>query len=662
MTRSLKLAGIIILLTGAMAFGQNENDDAVILTIDNNKVTKGEFVRIYKKNNSKETQIDNKSLNEYLELFINFKLKVLEAESKGLDTLTSFKNELAGYRKQLAMPYLVDKDVDDKLLKEAYERKKEAIRASHVLIKIPENPNPADTLAAFNTAMEVRKKAMAGEDFGKLAQEYSNDETTKVLGGDISYFTALSTVYSFENAAYSMKVGELSMPVRSNFGYHVIKVTDRINNPGEVKVAHIMVIVPRDAKEEEVKKAENKINELYTRLQNGEDFAKVATEASDDKSSAKKGGELPWFGVGRMVPEFEMAAFGLKNKEEYSKPVRTAFGWHILKKIDSKPIGTYDELKSELQTKIAKDTRAQQSRSALVEKLKKEYNFKVNEKQLAEFNKVVDTNLFNGSWKASNAAALTKTLFTLGDSSYSQPAFANYLENSRKKPGSEKASAGFLGLYVKQLFDKFVEEKIIAYEEARLDSKYPQFRYLMSEYHDGILLFDLTDKMVWSKAVKDSAGLADFYDKNKNNYMWDRRADVTTFTYSSDKNKDDALKLIAKKNQKGYSNEDIAKMVSAKDSSALKITENKFYSQGDNAVIDKLAFGVTMAANSYEINTDKHQIILLNKVVEPTVKTLAEAKGLVTADYQTFLEKTWIESLRSKYKIEVNKEVLSTIK
>lgn len=660
MTRSLKLAGIIVLLSGAMAFGQNNNDDAVLLTIDNNKITKGEFVRIYKKNNTKDTQVDNKSLNDYLELFINFKLKVLEAESLGLDTLANFKNELAGYRKQLAIPYLVDKDVDEKLLKEAYDRKKFALRASHILFKLPENPSPADTLAAYNKAIEVRKKALAGEDFASLAKQNSDDETTKVVGGDISYFTALSTVYPFENAVYKLNIGEISMPVKTSFGYHLVKLTDRMSNPGEVKVAHLMVLVPRDAKEEDVKKAETKINEIYTKLQSGEDFGKLVTEFSDDKTSAKKGGELPMFGVGRMVPEFETAAFALKNKGDYSKPVRTAFGWHIIKKIDSKPLGTYDELKSELQTKIAKDQRSQQSRASLVEKLKTEYKYQYNEKSYTELLKMVDTSLYNGNWKAKNITALTKPLFSFGDSSYTQKSFALYLQPTSKKPGSEKSTVG-LNEYVKQLFNKFVEEKIIAYEESHLDSKYPPFRYLMSEYHDGILLFDLTDKMVWSKAVKDTVGLNEFYEKNKNNYKWDKRADVTTFIFTNDNAKNEALKLIEKKAQKGYTNEDIVKMVTKKDSTCLKITENKLYQKGDNEAIDKVAFSSTTGNNLTSVNAEKNQITLVNKVIDPQIKTLAEAKGLVTADYQSYLEKTWIEELRAKHKISVNKDVLSTI-
>ncbi len=663
MKRFINLTGMILLLSVATAFGQTNDDDATLLTIDNAKITKGEFVRIYKKNNTKDTQIDNKSLNDYLELFINFKLKVLEAEKLGLDTAESFKKELAGYRKQLAIPYLVDKDVDEKLLREAYERKKTALRASHILIKLNDNATPEDTLAAYNKALGLYNKAKSGEDFGKLAKENSEDETTKNTLGDISYFSVLSTVYPFETAAYNLKINEISIPVRTAFGYHIIKLTERITNPGEVKVAHIMVLVPKDAKTEDVKKAEEKINEVYTKLQAGGDFGKLAIEYSDDKSSAKKGGELPWFGTGRMVPEFESAAFGLKNQGDYSKPVRTAFGWHILKKIDSKPVGTYEEVKSDLQTKLTKDSRAQQSRISLIGRLKKEYNYKLNEKQLAEFYKVADTSLFSGNWKAQKAALLTKPLYTLGDSTYSQKQFANYLENTRKKTKVENANQAVLTMYINDHFNKFSEEKIIAYEEARLDNKYPQFRYLMNEYHDGILLFDLTDKMVWSKAVKDTLGLKEFYEKNKNNYMWEKRADVTTFQYSNDKTKDETLKLIEKKVSKGYSNDDILKMETKKDSSALLIIENKLYQKGDNTNIDKITFNPESTQNkTYDINAEKHQILYINKIIEPQVKSLSEAKGLATADYQTFLEKNWISELRSKHTITVIKEVLSTIK
>lgn len=304
--------------------------DPILMTINDVAITKSEFERIYYKNN-RDSVHDEKAIKDYLELFINFKLKVIEAKKLGLDTLPTFKQELQSYRKQLSDPYFVDKETEEKLLKEAYERKKWRIRTSHILIKVSENASPADTLAAYNKAMEIKKRIDKGEDFAKLAMEYSEDDASKLNGGDIGYLTVFTTVLPYENAVYSLKVGEVSNPIRSQYGYHIIKVTDRKENPGEVKVAHIMVLVPRDAKEEDITKAENKINEIYQKLQQGEDFAKLAIEYSDDKASGKRGGDLPWFGTGRMVPEFESVAFETKIGE-YSKPFRTAFGYHIIKK------------------------------------------------------------------------------------------------------------------------------------------------------------------------------------------------------------------------------------------------------------------------------------------------------------------------------------------
>jgi len=331
---------LLSVIIAAFILKANAQTDPVLMNINDKKITKSEFERIFHKNN-KDSVADQKAVNEYLDLFINFKLKVLEAEAMGLDTVTSFKQELQSYRKQLTAPYFVDKETEDKLVKEAYDRKKTRIRTSHILIKVPENASPADTLAAYNKAMEIRNKILKGEDFGKLAAEYSQDDVSKVNGGDIGYLTVFTTVLPYENAAYSLKSGEISMPVRSQFGYHIIKVTDKKDNPGDVKVSHIMVIVPRDAKDEDVKKAEAKINEAYQKLQNGEDFAKIAMDYSDDKASAKRGGELPWFGTGRMVPEFESAAFDAKAGE-YTKPFRSAFGFHIIKKTDTRPIASFE--------------------------------------------------------------------------------------------------------------------------------------------------------------------------------------------------------------------------------------------------------------------------------------------------------------------------------
>jgi peptidyl-prolyl cis-trans isomerase SurA len=647
---SLALASITLNLAA-------QTNDPVLLTINNKPVSKSEFERIYHKNN-KDSITDQKSINDYMELFINFKLKVMEAQALGLDTAANFKQELESYRKQLTSPYLVDKETEEKLLKEAYDRKQWRLRASHILIKLPENPSPADTLVAYNKAMEIRNRIMKGEDFSKLALENSQDDVSKVNGGDISYFTVFSTVLPFENAAYQLKVGEISMPVHSQFGYHIIKLTDKQPNPGEVKVAHIMVLVPRDAKDEDTKKAEAKINEVYQKLQQGEDFAKLSQDYSDDKGSAKRGGELPWFGTGRMVPEFEATAFNLK-KDEYSKPFRTSFGWHIIKKMDTRPIASFENERSDLQSKIAKDPRAQQSKSVFVEKLKKEYHYSLNSKNLDEIIKSVDTTLFSGNWNAPKTIILSKPIFTMTDSVYSQMEFVKSLSQYRSKSKKTMATVDAARELAKQLFKNWESDKIIAYEDARLEKKYPAFANLIQEYHDGILLFDLTDKMVWSKAIKDSTGLKDFYEKNKNNYMWDIRVNVAWINYDTDKCKDAFTKAWAD-NTKTTIDEVLSSI--NKKSTCLTKKETKCISKGEYPGIDKIAFNADKSQNkTYTLQEDKKLILAVTGTVPPQPKLLSETKGVVTADYQSFLEKQWIGELRKKYTIKVNDDVLKQV-
>jgi len=649
----LALMSLIVVLNGIA-----QNNDPVLMTINNKKITKSEFERIFHKNN-KDSVADEKSVKDYLDLFINFKLKVYEAIANGLDTAQNFKQELQNYRKQLTAPYFVDKETEEKLVREAYERKKTRIRTSHILIKVAENASPADTLAAYNKAIEIRNRILKGEDFAKLANEYSQDDVSKINGGDIGYLTVFTTVLPYENAAYSLKPGEISMPVRSQYGYHIIKVTDRKENPGDVKVAHIMALVARDASEEDVKKAEQKINEAYQKLQQGEDFAKVAMDYSDDKASAKRGGDLPWFGTGRMVPEFEAAAFDAKVGE-ITKPFRTAFGFHIIKKIETRPIAPFESERNDLAQKIAKDPRAQQSKNVLIEKLKKEYAYTFNKKYLDEIIAFVDTNLYNGNFKAPKTAKLDKPIFSLKDSIYTQKQFVQYLSNYKSKSKDKHTNETAKEL-AKQLYKNWENDKIIAYEDARLETKYPAFANLLQEYHDGILLFDLTDKMVWSKAIKDTVGLKEFYEKNKNKYMWDTRAEAIWITYENDKCKDALIKAI-ENNKKQQSIDDILKSINKK-TTCLTKKDTKLISKGEMPGIDKIAFNDDKTQNKkYTLFEDKKLIIYINAMIPPQPKQLNETKGVVTADYQSYLEKQWIDELRKKYTIQINEDVLKQVK
>jgi len=639
-------------------------EDPQMMLIGGKPVKKSEFLAIYKKNN-KEQKYDQASIQEYLQLFINFKLKVREAEELGLDTAASFKTELEGYRKQLAQPYLVDNEVNDQLLREAYDRMKWDVKAAHILIKCAQDALPKDTLAAYNKAIEARTKIVKGENFADVAKKYSEDPSVKENSGDLGYFTSMQMVYPFESACYSGKPGDMSMPVRTRFGYHIIKTIDKRPNPGQVTVAHIMIKAGKDLHGEDSSNVRKKIDELYTKVKAGEDFAELAKQFSDDKGSSRKGGELPAFGTGRMVPEFEKAAFALQKDGDFSQPVQTMYGWHIIKRLSKKDIGTFDELKNEIKTKVGKDSRSQKSKDSMLAKIKKEYGFSETPKLTDEFVPLVDTTFFEGKWKASAAKSLNKNLCKIGSKQLTQSDFASYLESHQSKRTKTEVKT-----VISDMYKQFVNENLLAYEETKLSDKYAEYRSLLQEYRDGILLFDLTDKKVWSKAVKDTSGLKTFYDANKGKYMWDERIQATVYNCKNDSVANAAREMLnpppapkKKKKDKDAQDKpltetDMLNKINQNSQLNLRIEHGKF-SKGESEAVDKAGKTPGMTQN---MSIGKQTIFVnVEKVLAPEPKTLAEAKGLITADYQNVLEKEWIESLRAKYKVEINQDVIKNL-
>ena len=346
-----------------------KKNDPVILTVEKENVTLSEFEAVYNKNNNVSANVEQKTPAEYMELFINYKLKVKEAEALGLDTVESYKQELQGYLKQLSDPYLVDKQYTEDMVREAYDRLQYDVKASHVLIRVEEDASPEDTLKAYKKITEIYNKAKAGADFGDLAIKNSEDPSAKQNRGELGYFTAFRMVYPFESAAYNTPVGSVSKPVRTSFGYHILKVEDKRPEIGEIRAAHIMVASKAgDGKDLQIN-AEKKINEIYERVLAGEDFGQLARMYSDDNGSKGRGGELPWFGSGRMVAEFENAAFALDSNGAISKPVRSQYGWHIIKRLDKKNIGSYEDEYKRLKSRVEKDRRGEGSKESLVKKI-----------------------------------------------------------------------------------------------------------------------------------------------------------------------------------------------------------------------------------------------------------------------------------------------------
>jgi peptidyl-prolyl cis-trans isomerase SurA len=653
-------SGLVILLVFSVASAQDS--DPVILKVAGEGITKSEFLNVYQKNNVNGEVIDRKSLEEYMELYINFRLKVKEAEQLGLDTMRSFIDELAGYRKQLAQPYLIDEEMNKSLLQEAFDRKRIDIRASHILIKIDRNASPADTLAAYKRIMSIRKRIMKGEDFGKLAMENSDDlsandrthENRKIKGnrGDLGYFTVFDMVYPFESGAYNTPVGEVSMPVRSDFGYHLIKVTDHKPALGRVQVAHILLRIQPDASASDSAAVAAKAMEAYNKIMSGEDFARIAEQYSDDKSTATKGGVLPWFGANKMIPEFIKEVSALEKINDVAKPFSSNFGWHVVKLVDRKEIGSYEDNLNDLKQSLTRNDRAKKSEDALLNRIKKEYRFTQNLKSLNPFYTVVTDTIFAAGWKAEQAAGLNKKMMTIGTRTFNQQDFARYLAKNQRKRGKEE-----IRVYINSMFTAFVNENCLAYEDSRLESKYPDFRTLVKEYRDGILLFELTDRKIWSKAVKDSTGLEAYYNLNRNNYVWDQRLDATIYTFTTTDEK--VLSEARKGILKGITDNELLGMINTDSTSVLSIDRRKFL-KGDNALIDETDWKPGMATET--ATKDKVTMIMVHEVVKPEIKKLNEARGLITADYQNYLEQEWIKELRARYPFEVNKEVLSAIK
>lgn len=639
-----------------------QDTDPVILNVAGEKITKSEFLNVYQKNNVNGDVIDHKSLEEYMELYINFRLKVKEAESLGMDTARSFIDELAGYRKQLAQPYLIDEKTNRSLLTEAYDRKNIDIRASHLLIKVDRNATPSDTLDAYKRIMALRKRVLKGEDFGKLAMENSDDlsardrtvenRTIKGNKGDLGYFTVFDMVYPFETGAYNTKVGEVSMPVRSDFGYHLIMVTDRKPALGKVQVAHILLRIPEKATAADSLAVEKKAQEVYQKLLNGEDFAQLAQQYSDDKTTSSKGGVLPWFGANRMIPEFIREVSKLKEVNDIAKPFSSTFGWHIVKLLEKKEIGTYEDNLNDLKQNLARSDRAKKSEEALINRIKAEYKFTQNPKALNEFNKVVTDSIFKAKWDVVSAKGMNKNMFNIGRLSVSQQDFAQWLAKNQRKSVKEN-----IRVYVNSMYTTFVNQKLLEYEDSQLERKYPEFRMLMKEYRDGILLFELTEQKVWSKASKDTLGLEAFYNANKAKYMWGERLDATTYTLSTQDKK--VIGLVKSSVKKGITDNELLEMINTDSTSVLTIDRGKF-EKGENSIIDAAEW--KKGSISETVMNGKTNIVFVNDVLAPEPKQLNEARGLITANYQDYLEQQWIKELRAKYSFEVNKEVLSSIK
>ena len=652
------LFGLIIVFSLS---GIAQDSSSVLLTVGDEKVDAEEFWSIYKKNSNINLQGEKTSLKEYLELYINFKLKVKEAKDAKMDTATPFLKELEGYRQQLAKPYLVIEEVNDETVRQLYDRMLINVRASHILFRLAENASPADTLAVFQKAFQTRQAILDGTySFADAAVKFSEDPSARDTNmgngrpmrkgnhGDLGYFGVFDMVFPFEEAVFNLQKGEISMPVRTRFGYHLIFLTDKIPAIGQVRAAHIFI---KNSSSSEADSAKMWIDTLYAQIQNGKTFEEIVRQHSDDKGSSKKGGELPWFGANRMVPEF-IAAISKMKVGDISAPVKTSFGWHIIKFLDQKPVEDFEKVKEEIKEKLKRDVRSHKGELAKIAQIKNEEHFLEFPENLHEAFSAVNANFYSSKFVIESLSNYTKPIFSIHDREYSQYDFLMHLD---KQKGSVMPDN--FPVFFEKRYQEYVNQNCLNYEEEHLEEKYSEFRLIMNEYREGILLFDLMDKKVWSRASSDSLGLEQFFAKNQNKYKWKKRAQLSVF-HLNDKSYSDSVQDLL---FLGKTDEEILNEFSGDSLNPVRL-ENITIEKGDKPEYDAFKWKKSAFYSLMDENGEVEAIIAFRDILKPTLKKLSETRGMAIANYQTHLEKEWIAELKKRYQVKVDKHVLRTLK
>ena len=621
----------------------------ILMNIAGRNIEAGEFIRMYNKSKEPGKQDD---IDTYLQQFIIFKLKVADAVNDKLDTSVSFKNELNGYRNQLAQDYLTDEKTTENLLKEAYQRYLTEVNAWHILVACPPESKPEDTLFAWTKADDIRERIIKGEGFEQVARGTSDDKSVMINGGNLGYFTAFQMIMPFEDVAFKLKKGAISELVRTPYGYHIIRVTDKRPSRGKILVAHIMKAVPPGAEEKEVNDAKAEINRIHNELQKGASFSEMAKQFSDHKESGVNGGTLNWFGSGEVIMDFSEAAFALTDTGKYTSPVRSLYGWHIIKLLDKKAPGSFEESRSFLESKLNQSNLNSLSKKSLVEKLKKEYRLKVNPEAYQWFLNNTDTLVIQGLKRYPKESFPAGNMYTFANQKFSSKEFASYIE----KRGSMIVTDDSVK-FIDHSLETRLSDHIISYENSILEKKYPDFRYLMNEFHDGILLFEISGKKVWNRVRDDSVGLRKYYEEHKKNYLTPRTVEAKIYEIQSPGKEKKLISAYKKFSRKPDTDSNLLKKFNKKGKTILTIEEGS-WSEGENAILDKLDWVTGTVFNEAGLPP----VIVIKKVLEPVPLPFDDVQTEMMTGFQEDIEKEWIKQLKEKYTVKIMNTVLEEVK
>ena len=637
------LLGSTLLLLTTFGVAQPGDPDVspVLFTINESPVSLEEFRYVFNKNN-RDSVLSKEDIDTYLDLFIDFKLKVTEARQLGLDTTSTYLMELAGYEEQIIKPYLTEASVIDDLVREAYDRKTEEIDASHILVRLPDQSSSTDTLAAWQRIELVRDLLMQGHDFDSLAKVYSEEPLVQRTGGHLGYFTSLQMVYPFENAAYQTPVGGISEIVRTQYGYHVIRVNEKRPSSGTVSISHIMKMVPNGSSQEDIAIADSAINSIHLRLKQGASWTELCRTYSDDSNTKGKDGTLKRFGVGEMIPSIAEAAFQLKEPGDISEPIRSPYGWHVIRLNEKVPLQSLEELKRDLVAQVRRDGRATTNRDVVLNRLKEENGFR----QVSEPGDYVS----DAPIDSLRTEFGDEVLFQLGSESVLLEDFLDYSAANRLTVSEWKE--GFLD---------FQGDNILEYERKNLENKNPELRMLMREYREGLLLFDVMDKKVWSAAVEDSIGLMNFYSSHLDDYANGGAASIVVLDLSDTSGFYDAEQLVIDIiSDFMVSNDSLVQLIQDVMPGIPNVAFAGWIAEGELRYVDTV-MGNTGIYLQVESESGVFRIVVVRDNEPESLDYLSLRRGRVISDYQDQLEREWVQQLRNTYTIRVNKKVLKQI-
>jgi len=491
---------LLFLICCNSSFGQFDNQ--ILFKVNDSVIFVEEFHRVYNKNIELINDANQKDFDSYFDLFINYKLKLAEAYEQNLHTDPKYKSELNKYAKQLQNTYLTDKETEDMFLKEAYERTKLEVNVSHVLIRLDENNN--DSIDSYDKLNSLREpfKNMSLNDFN---EKYNVNQN--MIVENLGYFSAFKMIYEFENMSYSTIVGEVSIPFRTRFGLHILKVNDKRKSLGEVTVGHIMKYKNKSDAFQAIKNISDSIN-------NGKSFEYLAKKYSEDKNSSFKGGRLNSFSSGQInsIP-FEDAAFSLVSTGDVSKPVETKYGWHLIKLYSKKNIKTFDELKYQLLNKLKKSSRFNIISDSFYSFLLDKYEITYNNENLEYFISILNSDYFQNKWSIPEDINEEQVLVKILNTEFTYLDFATFIDDNQKKSRIEDYPS-----LIRDLYKKFIDYNVLEIYKNNLETENLDYRFVIKEYREGLLLFNLMQDKIWTLRDSDSINLKNFYNKNKSNY------------------------------------------------------------------------------------------------------------------------------------------------